>query len=171
MAGLRDWPKRRPDLLLQRGLTYQQKRIPARDHGLFDRCRTEQLEARETHNSLFAIRRSRSTDFNSSRAANSAARLPCDCYSTSLGLATTLPAWGLTSVVSDVLGKSGRRMLKALLLGVHDPAELASWEIAGCGPPRSNSPMRGGIPRSIAPPTRCGESQRENDCGKNYTRS
>jgi hypothetical protein len=32
----------------------------------------------------------------------------------------------LTSVVSDVLGKSGRRMLEALLQGVHDPAELAS---------------------------------------------
>ena len=32
----------------------------------------------------------------------------------------------LTSVVSDVLGKSGRRMLEALLQGVHDPTELAS---------------------------------------------
>src|ERR1700760_2400647 len=32
----------------------------------------------------------------------------------------------LTSVVSDVLGKSGRRMLNALLQGVVDPEELAA---------------------------------------------
>jgi transposase len=33
----------------------------------------------------------------------------------------------LSSVVSDLLGKSGRRMLEALLAGVTDPLELAAW--------------------------------------------
>jgi hypothetical protein len=32
----------------------------------------------------------------------------------------------LSSVVSDLFGKSGRRMLEALLQGMEDPAELAS---------------------------------------------
>ena len=32
----------------------------------------------------------------------------------------------LSSVVSDLFGKSGRRMLEGLLQGMEDPAELAS---------------------------------------------
>ena len=33
----------------------------------------------------------------------------------------------LTTVVSDVMGKSGRAMLKALIAGEHDPGVMAEW--------------------------------------------
>ena len=33
----------------------------------------------------------------------------------------------LPSLVSDLLGKSGRRMLDALIQGIEDPTELAAW--------------------------------------------
>jgi hypothetical protein len=48
------------------------------------------------------------------------------------GSETRLKCWleqaqiKLSSVVSDLFGKSGRRMLEALLQGMEDPAELAS---------------------------------------------
>ena len=44
----------------------------------------------------------------------------------------------LTSVVSDLFGKSGRRMLEALLQGMDDPAELASLGDRRLNPARSN---------------------------------
>ena len=48
----------------------------------------------------------------------------------------------LSSVVSDLLGVSARRMLTALSEGETDPAKLAAMAEPGCVPPRSSCAMR-----------------------------
>jgi hypothetical protein len=46
----------------------------------------------------------------------------------------------LSSVATDLLGKSGRRILDALVRSVSDPVELArDWATDGCMPAKSNS--------------------------------
>jgi transposase len=47
----------------------------------------------------------------------------------------------LSSLVSDLLGVSARRMLKALAEGESDPVVLASMAIGDCGPRRNNCAM------------------------------
>src|SRR3974390_3024369 len=43
----------------------------------------------------------------------------------------------LSSLVTDLLGVSARRMLKALADGETNPAALAPWPMRGCGPRRT----------------------------------
>jgi transposase len=48
----------------------------------------------------------------------------------------------LSSLVSDLLGVSARRMLQALADGETNPAALAVWRISGCEPRRNSYATR-----------------------------
>ena len=48
----------------------------------------------------------------------------------------------LSSLVSDLLGPSARRMLEAIAEGATDPVAVAAWPISGSAPRPRRSPMR-----------------------------
>ena len=48
----------------------------------------------------------------------------------------------LDSVLSDIMGASGRRMIEAMIAGVRDPRKLAAWPVAKSRPRRRNYTMR-----------------------------
>ena len=59
----------------------------------------------------------------------------------------------LSSLVSDLLGASARRMLKALADGETDPAALAALADQSCAPRRHSCAMRSARARSSTPST------------------
>jgi transposase len=50
----------------------------------------------------------------------------------------------LDSVLSDIMGASGRRMIEAMNAGVRDPRNWRLWPVAGSRPRRRNCTMRFG---------------------------